>query len=281
VKLGPGNSIVPELLTYTIYLYSAGAVFALLHFLHTSTIHIPGIGPLLIAMRRMFKDITRVILIFIFFIVGFLAPMHGMVSCYRAANAMTAGDARGHFDTYKSLPRTMITLIWGMFGGLSFSEKNTLYEVEDTQTTIFMTGLLVVYAIIMGLMCMNILIAMMCSTYSLVTANKSVDWRFEQFESIMEYNATTNTGNGMPFLFPLCIPYIVFYMAAKSCQKQKKSKVEGNKVNVFAQFLCKHRLDLKNHLDSVGIKSNAIKRSLSKDVLEISNALDAQRQTLI
>ena len=281
VILDPGNSLVPDPLIYTIYLYSAGAVFALIHFLDTSTIHIPGIGPLLIAMRFMFKDITRVIVLFVFFIVGFLAPMHGMVSCYRAAHAMSAGDDRMHFDAYKSLSNTMITLIWGMFGGLSFTEKNTLYEVEDGQTAVFVTSLLVAYAIIMGLMCMNILIAMMCSTYSLVTADKSVDWRFEQFESIMEYNATTNTGSGMPFIFPMCVPYMLCCMATQSCHQGKRTEVERNRVNEFARFICQYRLGKPTtRISTTGISTTGISTTSAKNTLEKIAVLAANSQSV-
>ena len=107
----------------------------------------------------------------------------------------------------------------------------------------FMSFLLVLYAVLLGLMCMNLLIAIMCSAYSKVNADKFADWRFSQFESIMDYNAVTNEGHGMPFLFPFCIPYIVFNLIIKPCKKRRlrKRKTERAGDNHFARFLCQYR----------------------------------------
>ena len=134
-----------------------------------------------------------------------------------------------------------------MFGGLAYNHKEDLYKSSDQPTVIFMSILLVVYAVILGLIVMNFLIAAMCNTYNKVTANKSADWRFGQFESIMEYNATSNDGKGMPFIFPLSIVYIVITLALK--YYRKKTRKDGvqqvkfyDEANEFAQFLCNYRL---------------------------------------
>ena len=241
---------VSKRLIFTIYFYSTGAVMALVHLLQISTIHIPGLGPLLRAIRKMSSVIGRVIFLFVFFIVGFIVPMRSMVSCYRAVHGIDGIDDDDDFYSFGSVGNTVLTLVWSMFGGLAYNHKENLYNSRDSATTFFMSFLLVIYAVLLGLMCMNLLIAIMCSAYSKVNSDKFADWRFSQFESIMEYNAVTNEGHGMPFLFPFCIPYIIFNLITKPCRRRRlrKRRVEREKDNHVAQFLVKHRIIA--HMDS-------------------------------
>ena len=236
--------MVSRRLVFTIYFYSTAAVLSLVHLLHLSTIHVPGFGPLLRAIRQMFAEISQVICLFVFFILGFIAPMYSLVSCYRAVHEIDGIDDKNDFYSFGSFANTVITLVWSMFGGLAYNHKENLYDSQDALTTVFMSFLLVMYAVLLGLMCMNLLIAIMCSAYSKVNADKFADWRFSQFESIMEYNAVTNEGHGMPFLLPFCIPYILFNLVTQPCRKRrrKRKNIERDKVNHFARFLCQHRL---------------------------------------
>eukprot|EP00116_Pleurobrachia_bachei_P002136 sb/3462398/ len=247
VEAHPEALVISRRQVLTIYVYSAALVFAQVHFLQLGTIHIPFLGPMMRAMRRMMVDIVQVIFLFFFFICGFITPMLSMVMCYRAAHSIDGEDDDNDFYAFNSVQNTILTLVWGMFGGLAYNHKEDLYKSSDQPTVIFMSILLVVYAVILGLIVMNFLIAAMCNTYNKVTANKSADWRFGQFESIMEYNATSNDGKGMPFIFPLSIIYIVITLGLKYYRK-KTRKDGGQEVkfydeeNLFAQFLCEFRL---------------------------------------
>ncbi|KAL5260881.1 hypothetical protein ACHWQZ_G006799 [Mnemiopsis leidyi] len=267
---------VSKRLIFTIYFYSTAAVMALVHLLQISTIHIPGMGPLLRAIRKMSSVIGRVIFLFVFFIVGFIVPMRSMVSCYRAVHGIDGIDDDDDFYSFGSVGNTVLTLVWSMFGGLAYNHKENLYKSRDTATTFFMSFLLVVYAVLLGLMCMNLLIAIMCSAYSEVNMDKFADWRFSQFESIMEYNAVTNEGHGMPFLFPFCIPYIIFSLITMPCRRRRlrKKRVEREKDNHVAQFLVKNRIN--HHADSSivtfeDLSESEISEELPNDSASVSN----------
>lgn len=257
--------LVSQRLILTIYLYSCCSVLALFDLLNASTIHIPGLGPLLRAIKRMFSDIVRVIFLFIFFIAGFIIPMWSLTVCYRAVHRIDGVDDDDDFYSFESFTNTVLTLVWSMFGGLAYNHKENLYNSQDDTTTFFMSVMLVVYAILLGLMCMNLLIAIMCNSYNTVTADKSADWRYAQFEAIMDYNAVTNEGDGMPFIYPFCIPYILFYFVTKPCQKKKAPPEDTVKDNQFAKFLCKYRLLLlEDQSDETG--QNGMQQDQDKTV---------------
>ena len=236
--------MVSHRLVFTIYLYSTATAMAMVHVLEICTIHIPGLGPLLRAIRRMFAEISRVMFLFGFFLVGFIVPMLSLASCYRAVHGIDGVDDRNDFYSLTSLSNTVLTLIWSLFSGLAWSHKIDLYNSLDGALTFFMAFLLILYEILLCNMCMNLLIAIMCDAYSKVNADRSAHWRFAQFKSIMEYNAVTNIeGHGMPFLFPFCIPYIAFNLITKTCKNRQLKKINSGRRNDnhFAQFLCKRR----------------------------------------
>lgn len=221
-----------------IYLYCVAAVVSLVHFLHLSTIHVPWLGPLIRGIKCMFKEISRAIFMFAFFIVGFLVPMVVMVACYRTVYNIDGVGDENDFYSFSSFSNTALTLTWSMFGGLANNHKTNLYQSRDKETTVFLSFMLILYAILLGLMCMNLLIAMMCNAYSEVTAHKAADWRFAQFQSIQEYTEMTNKGHGMPFLFPLCIPYLIYMIATSLCCNSPQPDTICYDSN-FARLLCK------------------------------------------
>ena len=238
------NTMVARRLVFTIYFYSTAAVMAMVHLLEVCTIHVPGLGPLLRAIRHMLSEISRVIFLFGFFLVGFIVPMLSLASCYRQIHRIDGVDDANDFHSFDSVSKTVLSLIWALFDGMASGHKRSLYNSLDGAMTLFMGFLLVLYEVLLCIMCMNLLIAIMCDAYSKVNKGKFADWRFAQFESIMEYNAVTNVeGHGMPFLFPFCIPYIVFNLITKPCKKRQLKKINTGRKNDnhFAQFLCRRK----------------------------------------
>ena len=229
----------------TIYFYCTAAVVSLVHLLQFSTIHVPGLGPLLRAIREMFAEISRVMFLFGFFLIGFTVPMLSISSCYRIVNQIDGGDDKDGFFSFQSFSSTVISLVWNLFGGLYNFRKENLYNSLDSAMSVCVAFLLVIYEVLLGIMCMNLLIAIMCGAYSRVNEGKFASWRYSQFESIMEYNSVTNVeGNGMPFLFPFNIPYIVFNLITKPCKNPlllRNKTLKKGKDNQFARYLCQTR----------------------------------------
>ena len=237
--------LVQNELILTIYFYCTGAVVALVHLLQVYTIHIPGLGPLILSAKRTFVEVSGLVFIYLFVIAGFLIPIVGMMTCYRIIHGIDGVDDENDFYYFASFGNAVITLVWTMFGGLDVEHRINLHRSRDNVTTVFVVILLVLYAIILGLLCMNLVIAIIVDVYGKVTSDKHADWRFSQFESIIDYSRGSNEGDGMPFVFPVCIPYIIYAMISQSKQKkehQRKMRAARKKDNYFAKFLCEYRL---------------------------------------
>ncbi|XP_063695303.1 short transient receptor potential channel 7-like [Bolinopsis microptera] len=240
--------LVHHELIFTIYFYCTGAVVALVHLLQVYTIHIPGLGPLILSAKRTFVEVSGLVFIYLFVIAGFLIPIVGMMTCYRVVHGIdgVGADDENDFYYFATFGKALVTLVWTMFGGLDVEHRSNLHRSRDTLTTVFIVILLVLYAIILGLLCMNLVIAIIVDVYSKVTADKYADWRFSQFECIIDYSGGSNEGDGMPFLFPMCIPYILYSMLIQPWNEKKyqeKNHSEMVEDNQFARFLCQCRLD--------------------------------------
>ena len=97
---------------------------------------------------------------------------------------------------------------------------------------------------------------MFCNRYNNEQSNKNVDWHFAQFELLMYYNAGGDTDYGMPFIFPLCIPYTMYRIGIFLTGAEKKNPESSYEYatyneyatdeNQFAKFLCKElKKDMK------------------------------------
>lgn len=240
--------LVHHELIFTIYFYCTGAVVALVHLLQVYTIHIPGLGPLILSAKRTFVEVSGLVFIYLFVIAGFLIPIVGMMTCYRVVHGIDGigVDDENDFYYFATFGKALVTLVWTMFGGLDVEHRSNLHRSRDTLTTVFIVILLVLYAIILGLLCMNLVIAIIVDVYSKVTADKYADWRFSQFECIIDYSGGSNEGDGMPFLFPMCIPYIFYSMLIQPWNEKKYQENNHSEMvedNHFARFLCQCRLD--------------------------------------
>ena len=233
---------VPKGMELTIYFYSLGAVVALVNVLQIYTIHIPKLGPLIQSARETFAAASSLIFLFAFFVLGFIVPMMGMFTCYRNVHGMADSMSKKDFFYFSTFGNTVITLMWTMFGGLAANHRDNLHRIDnDDVATVFIILVFLLYAIVLGVLCVNYIFVIMIQVYNKVHADKDAHWRFSQFTSIMQYSAVRNHGNfSMPFLVPFCIPYIVHALIAKPCRRTEEIKSE--KDNSFARFLCKHRL---------------------------------------
>ena len=78
------QALVNRRIVYTVHIYSAGALCALVNLFYSCALFVPGIGPLLHTIRRMIiRDFSRISGMIGFFTVGFLFPLYSMAICYR------------------------------------------------------------------------------------------------------------------------------------------------------------------------------------------------------
>ena len=110
-------------------------------------------------------------------------------------------------------------------GQLTFADD--VYDSKDESTSVFMSIITFGYFLLFGLLCVNLLIALISKRYDMMRDNKNRDWKFAQFELLIGYCAT-HPQDGLPFFFPfslLYIPYTLIYRLICCCKKEKSSSV--------------------------------------------------------
>ncbi|KAL5250716.1 hypothetical protein ACHWQZ_G016447 [Mnemiopsis leidyi] len=216
--------------------YSVALLLSLVRLFYCAFLFVPIIGPILLSIQKMVKDVFKVLVILIFFSVGFFVPLFAIIKCYiyvnEASNSIflavqqsqsesAPDDNADTFAAMKSATDGFLTMIFSiMEGKLTYSED--VYKSRDPSTTIFFSFIMFFYFLIFGLLCVNLLIALISKRYETMTENKDRDWRFSQFDFLVDYiniNVTHDDSvekdtykykinDGMPFFFPFNIVYI-------------------------------------------------------------------------
>ena len=208
------NSICDETLDFTIEtrrvvymtnLYSVALLLTLVRLFHGIFLFIPIVGPIVESMRGMMKDVFKVVMIMTFFSVGFFIPLFAIIQCYITVHQIKA-DENHVFQSMDTPVNGLFTMILSiMEGKLTYSED--IYEAEDEATKFFFFIFMIFYFLIFGLLCINLLIALISNRYSKMMENKNENWKFSQFTLIVDYLAQKKK---MPFLFPFSLLYFFF-----------------------------------------------------------------------
>ena len=213
-KVCDNNSICDETFDFTIEtrrvvymtnLYSVALLLTLVRLFHGIFIFIPIVGPILQSLQLMIKDVFKVVMILIFFSVGFFIPLFAMVQCHITVH-QTEANGNYVFQSMDTPVNGFLTMIFSiMEGKLTYSED--IYEAEDKTTKFFFFIFMIFYFLIFGLLCLNLLIALISNRYSEMMNNKNENWRFSQFSLIVDYLAQKKK---MPFFFPFSLLYFFF-----------------------------------------------------------------------
>ncbi|XP_038063933.1 short transient receptor potential channel 4-like isoform X2 [Patiria miniata] len=141
------------------------------------------VGPMQISLGGMMFDITKFMLIFLFVLFAFSLGMNQLYGYYAAEYRTQCDNCRMYFS---SLPETMATLFWALFG-LPDLEILDLKGVSHTFTEGVGTGLYAAYHIIAIVVLMNVLIAMMSNTYTRIEEDAEIQWKFSRSKLWMTY----------------------------------------------------------------------------------------------
>jgi len=132
----------------------------------------PSLGPLYFTIVKLFRDIFYWLFVFIIFAVSFQIGFVNIT--IQAGSDPTSGYPRG------SLPVSFFTII----GDFNYIDP----VMKQAPIGIAMLG---VYAMIAQIMLVNLLIAMMGSTYSNVFDNSTGEWKFYRLEMVVETQAAS------------------------------------------------------------------------------------------
>ena len=237
-------------MVYMTNCYSVALLLSLVRLFYCIFLFVPIIGPILRSIQMMIKDVFKVVMILMFFSVGFFVPLFAMMRCYievfgnskrilqesnKVLTNSTANDeVFGVMDSPGSGFVTMILSI--MEGKLTYSDD--IYHSEDLSTSVFFSFIMFFYFLIFGLLCLNLLIALISKRYDSMMSNKSRDWRFSQFDLLVDYMSIDvnsdkrekSCNDGMPFFFPFCLIYIPCRLLSrkiKYCNRKCKNKASS------------------------------------------------------
>eukprot|EP00735_Rhodelphis_limneticus_P013732 TRINITY_DN7688_c0_g1::TRINITY_DN7688_c0_g1_i1::g.18577::m.18577 TRINITY_DN7688_c0_g1::TRINITY_DN7688_c0_g1_i1::g.18577 ORF type:complete len:1325 (-),score=524.01,sp/Q2WEA5/TRPM1_RAT/26.08/2e-109,Ion_trans/PF00520.26/1.7e-11,Ank_2/PF12796.2/0.062,Ank_2/PF12796.2/5.8e+03,PKD_channel/PF08016.7/0.077,Ank_4/PF13637.1/0.36,Ank_4/PF13637.1/3.5e+03,Ank_4/PF13637.1/1e+04,Ank_3/PF13606.1/0.32,Ank_3/PF13606.1/1.5e+04,Ank_3/PF13606.1/1.1e+04 TRINITY_DN7688_c0_g1_i1:302-4276(-) len=184
-------------------LMSIAVVFYFMRLLSTFSVN-SRLGPLLVAVGKMMGDIGAFLFIMIVFILGFGVAQKASSDPWNWGTETTGMWIRQLFEKP----------YWQSYGELF---------LEDMEAYPLSRALLVVYMIIANILLVNLLIAMMGSTYESVGEKAKVVWLFEMFDTTDEFKEKPL----MPPPFVLFIRIFQFlkYLVGLVLPERKEQKV--------------------------------------------------------
>jgi len=170
----------------------------------------PSLGPLYFIIVKLFRDIFLWIFVFVIFAVSFQIGFANIVA--QAGGDPTLGYPAGSF------PVSFFTII-GEFDYLNS-------ELEETPLGI---GLMGIYAMIAQVMLVNLLIAMMGSTYSNVSDNSTEEWKFYRLEMVMENQTASFHPPPTNLLVYIAVPIEILISKIRSLKQSYYDPVSTSK----------------------------------------------------
>ncbi|XP_032812352.1 short transient receptor potential channel 7-like [Petromyzon marinus] len=157
-----------------------------------------SLGPLQISLGRTVKDILKFMVIFIMVFVAFMIGMFNLYSYYRDAKCNQA------FVTVEESFKTLFWSIFGLSGVDSVVIKYNHKFIENTGYVLF--G---IYNVTMVVVLLNMLIAMINSSYQEIEDDADVEWKFARAKLWISY---FEEGRTLPVPFNLVpSPKSLFY----------------------------------------------------------------------
>ncbi|XP_015513289.2 transient-receptor-potential-like protein [Neodiprion lecontei] len=178
-------------------LFSAANIFSALKLVHLFSID-PHLGPLQISLGRMVIDIVKFFFIYTLVLFAFACGLNQLLwyfaelerrKCYGADDVAPdwdgAGDACFRWRRFSSLFETCQSLFWASFGGVGIDS----FELTGIKSYTRFWGLLMFgsYSVINVIVLLNLLIAMMSNSYTLIVDHSDIEWKFARTKLWMSY----------------------------------------------------------------------------------------------
>ncbi|XP_071959351.1 short transient receptor potential channel 7-like [Antedon mediterranea] len=145
------------------------------------------LGPLQISLGRMLTDVVRFLIVFMVVFMAFFCATYNLYGYY----AVNEGDIHdvesGVVKAFGSFESTLVSLVWALFGLGDSSDYDIPPEYNHGVTQLFGTFLLLMYHFCMILVMLNMLIAMMASSFEDIQADEDVEWKFARAQLWISY----------------------------------------------------------------------------------------------
>ncbi|XP_035675499.1 short transient receptor potential channel 4-like [Branchiostoma floridae] len=168
------------------------------------------IGPLLLSMYKMVVDIFRFIIVFLIIIVGFATALQRLYSSprpdsdclkefYQArreqhqannTNVNFTAEDFCYYGDFAHLHKSIFYLCWTLYGKFEFTDLDVTAPnaVQFPVVSIWLSRILFITYITTSIIIMlNILIAMMSDSFSSVSSDAEVEWRFARSREMLKY----------------------------------------------------------------------------------------------
>ena len=202
-------------------LYGIAAAMAIMEFMRW-LIYIRSVGPMIISIIKMIKDMVIFTLIFVIILVGFGFGLYFNYHIYEEDSNSNSPTALYNYTGPLSRASTSINaLFWAIMdpgegddGGTAFVPKNGTNDEQSYEFSHFM-GIVMwaVYQVVVTIMLVNMLIAMMNTTYVSIFQDADVQWKYIKSFFRLEYLSAR------AILPP---PFRIFFYLAKALHHKKK-----------------------------------------------------------
>ncbi|XP_071804854.1 short transient receptor potential channel 7-like isoform X1 [Asterias amurensis] len=150
------------------------------------------LGPLQISLGRMLGDIVRFGVVFCVVFLAFFCSLYNLYWSYDPESTTDCGTQKAGYG-FGTFGFTFMTLFWALFG-LAQPDDPTIPNSElygagsGHQLTSFVGHILfMVYFVVMGLVMLNMLIAMMSNSFQEIESDQDVEWKFARSQLWLSY----------------------------------------------------------------------------------------------
>lgn len=236
-------------LIYSEHLFVINIILSYIRILNICQIH-PVLGPILLMIGKMLSDMVLFFSILFIFFTGFTL---GMTKIY---------TRQGEQHPMGTINNTILTLICALFGDFDiniFSTDSSSPETEKFGIVIFF-----VYMIISIIILVNLFIAILSNTYSVIQEDSDIEWKYSRVCLISTYNMYTNMPpplNILEYIYNMIMtpnqatvePYYIDTPESTRSSKDTTNKVLmklKNKKNVSTNMIYSGEIDeIKKRLD--------------------------------
>ncbi|XP_077977349.1 short transient receptor potential channel 4-like [Glandiceps talaboti] len=148
------------------------------------------VGPLQISFSKMLGDIVKFLFIFVVIWFAFALGMTEIYWSYTAAETFhclkdggTMHDCRQ--QDFAGIVPSLKTLFWSLYGLIDLDVLSV--NADHASTEFFGAMLFAGYSVVAIIILLNLLIALMGTTYDAVVTNSDTEWKFSRSEMWMDY----------------------------------------------------------------------------------------------
>ncbi|XP_032796648.2 transient-receptor-potential-like protein [Daphnia magna] len=184
--------------------FAMANIFSALKLVHLFSIN-PYLGPLQISLGRMVIDIVKFFFIYTLVLFAFACGLNQLLwyfsdlekkKCYTLPGGLPDwsknADACAKWRRFANLFESSQSLFWASFGLMDLGN----FELAGVKSYTRFWGMLIfgAYSVINVVVLLNLLIAMMSNSYSLITEHSDTEWKFARSKLWMSYfDATGHT----------------------------------------------------------------------------------------